>query len=159
MNTIIIYASKHGTAKKSVERLEEKASASIHSFHVKVDKIPSLEGYDTVIIGGSIYLGKVQKELMKYTNDHLDELLTKKVGLFLCAGHPDEQQLGKELHDAFPEALLNHATVKEIFGHEFDLSKLNFIEKFIVKKIVGITESQFALSEEKIDNFAEQLLI
>lgn len=157
MSTLIIYASKHGATEKVVSRLKEKIGGNIQSFNVKKESIPPLESYEAVILGGSIYVGKVQKELTEYINGHLNELLTKRVGIFLCAGHPDEQQLAKELRESFPEALSNHALVKEIVGYEFDFSKMNMLEKFAVKKIQGIKESQFALSEEKIDRFVEKL--
>lgn len=158
MGTIIVYATKHGTVEKAIGLLKEKMSVEIETYHVGKDQVPSLESYDTVIIGGSIYVGKVQNELVQFINENLDELLTKKVGLFLCAGHPDAEQLNKEMHDSFPEVLYNHAYAKEVFGYGFDFEKMNFLERLIIKKIQGVKESQYALSDEKISNFADAMM-
>lgn len=154
MKAIIIFSTKHGSVEKAVLILKERLGWDIPAIDITKEAAPSLEDYDTVIIGGSIYIGNVQKELSNFLNDHLDILLEKRVGLFLCAGHPDPSELEKEMKRAFPEPLYTHAVVKEIFGYEFDFSKLNFLEKLTIKNVAHIKESQFALSEEKIDSFA-----
>ncbi|WP_155671232.1 flavodoxin domain-containing protein [Ornithinibacillus caprae] len=108
MNTIIIYATKHGTVEKAVSLLKRNLKGNIIIANVN-KHVPSLEIFDTVIIGGSIYYGKVQKELTQYMKKNSRLLLTKRLGLFLCAGHPNPQQRKIEMENAFPKEILEHA--------------------------------------------------
>ncbi|MFB6468483.1 flavodoxin domain-containing protein [Cytobacillus sp. Hz8] len=157
MKAIIIYATKHGAVEKVSLILKERLGWEIPTIDITKEEAPSLEGYDTVIIGGSIYIGNVQKELVKYMHDHISELLEKRLGLFLCAGHPDPKVLEDEMKRAFPNSLYYHALAKEIFGYEFDFNKMNFLEKLTIRNVAHIRESQFALSDDKIDEFAKIL--
>ncbi|WP_445487733.1 flavodoxin domain-containing protein [Niallia sp. 03133] len=158
MQSIIIYSTKHGTVEKAVNKLKQEMEGTVDSFHLKKEAIPSLEKYDVVILGGSIYMGKIQKEMSQYMKDHLELLLKKRVGLFLCAGQPNTEELLKEWEKAFPAELSKHALAKETFGYEFDFMKMNFFEKLIVRKVQGIKESRFALSQKKIAQFAGKLI-
>jgi menaquinone-dependent protoporphyrinogen oxidase len=151
--TIMIYATKHGSVENAVAILKEKMPGEILLVNIMGEVPPSLADYENVIIGGSIYVGKIQKKLEKYVENHLDELLKKKVGLFICAAQ-EEKVREKELEDAFPRELYQHACCKEVFGYEIHYEDMNFIEKKIVSKILGHKESYSELSGEKMDHFA-----
>lgn len=103
-------------------------------------------------------MGRIQRKLTRFMNENLDVLLLKRVGLFLCAGHPDPVELEKEFNESFPEALVRHSLAKEIFGYEFDFSKMNFLEKIMIKKITGLKESHSALSNEKVSDFVQVMI-
>ncbi|MGI8387004.1 flavodoxin domain-containing protein [Robertmurraya sp. P23] len=156
MSILIIYTTKHGTVEKSVNLLREKFS-DVDVVNVLKDKVPGLSDYSTVVIGGSIYMGRVQKELTSFMETHLETLLSKKVGLFLCAGHPDQSVIEVEFNQAFPQNLIDHAVAKEVFGYELDFAKMNMLERFIIKKVHKVKESQFNLDETKITHFANKL--
>jgi menaquinone-dependent protoporphyrinogen oxidase len=156
LSILIIYTTKHGTVEKSVNLLREKFS-NVNTVNVLKDKVPGLSDYSTVIIGGSIYMGRVQKELKSYLETHLETLLSKKVGLFLCAGHPDQSVIAEEFNQAFPQSLIDQAVAKEVFGYELDFAKMNMLERFIIKKVHKVKESQFNLDETKITHFANKL--
>jgi len=113
---------------------------------------PSLEDFSTVIIGGSIHIGKVQQKIRRYCEDHLDELLTKKLGLFICYMNKDQEM--EEYINSFPAALIQHAHAEGYFGGEFDFDKLNFIERFIVRKNLGHKESITRIDSQSINHFA-----
>lgn len=159
MRTIIIYATKHGTVGKAVSLLKEELGGSVVSFKVKKEVPLSLNDYDLVILGGSIYMGNIHKGIKNFIKRNLDILLKKRVGLFICAGHPNPIEIQKEWENAFPKELYNHAVVKENFGYEFDFNKMSFLEKAMIKTIHGIKESQFALSNETITHFAKKCLL
>lgn len=122
-----------------------------------VEPFTSVEGYDNIILGGSIYIGKIQKKLTSFINTNLPLLLEKKIGLFICAAEKDEVLKEKELITAFPPAIFDHAIAKEVFGFELDMDKLNFFEKLIMSKVKGLKTSIYELSEEKIYEFAESM--
>lgn len=161
MKTVILYSTKHGTVEKAVKLLNKELGESVISYRMKKN-IPlslSLNDFDLVILGGSIYMGNIQKEIRNFIKQNLDILLTKRVGLFICAGHPNPIEIQKEWENAFPKELYNHAIVKENIGYEFDFNKMSFLEKAMIKKIHGIKESQFALSNETITHFARKCLL
>ena len=155
MSTLIAYATKYGFTKTCAEilakNLDEKADICDLA-----DGLPNLLGYDKVIIGGSIYAGKIRKPAMRFCSDNLDILKDKKLGLFIC-GIADGDDARKQLESAFPKELLAVAVAKESFGGECNYDKMNFMERFILKKITGSNVSQSRIAEDNITRFANQM--
>ena len=156
MKSAIIYATKYGSVAKAAGILKSHLKNDVTMINLAKEKFPLLDEYDTVILGGSIYMGKIQKSLTKFVLANLPTLLKKRTGLFICAGQPEPVRT-KELAEAFPVELYNHAIAKEVFGHEYNFDKINFMYKLILRKVAGVTESVFNLSEEKIASFAETI--
>ncbi len=102
MKTIIIYTTKYGGVKKAAEMLSSKLSGEVLQKNLTKEKAPALKEFDNVILGGSIYIGKIQKALTKYITANLAVLLQKKVGLFILAGEPDPLRT-RELENSFPD--------------------------------------------------------
>lgn len=153
MNTLILYATNHGTTEKIAERISRLIGYNrCQTVNINQMAAPSLEGFSTVIIGGSIHFGKVQRKIRRYCEDHLDELLTKKLGLFICYMNKDQEM--EEYINSFPTALIQHAHAEGYFGGEFDFDKLNFIERFIVRKNLGHKESITRIDSQSINHFA-----
>ncbi|GGL54828.1 flavodoxin domain-containing protein [Sporolactobacillus putidus] len=153
MKTILIYATKYGNAAETAQRIKTAIGEDIECFNIMTGPVPSLENFGTVILGGSIYMGKVQKQLTAYMNSHLEQLLRKNIGLFLCAGEPDEAARSKELQNAFPEALYRHAAAKDVLGFAFNFEKMRFFDKLIMRKIKGDSISTGKFYEDRISLF------
>ncbi|WP_141430796.1 flavodoxin domain-containing protein [Bacillus sp. 03113] len=158
MKTIIIYATKYGSVEKAAQILKSKMGGRVDLFNIMKESIPSLEKYDRVILGGSIYVGKIQKKLSNYTVKNLSTLLTKNIGLFICAGEKDSDVREKELIEAYPDELYQHATTKEIFGFEINYEKLNFLEKLVMRS-KGVKKSVSKIAEDKIEVFAKKMSV
>lgn len=154
--TMIIYATKHGSVENAVKLLTEKLEGKVTVINIMNEDPPELNEYENVILGGSIYVGKIQKRLSKYIVKHLSELLTKRIGLFICAAQEEEIR-EKELIESFPEMLFEHAVCKEIFGYEIHYDDMNFIEKKVVGSILGHKSNYSELSDAKIDSFSKVL--
>ena len=56
MKTLIIYSTKHGTAEKAASILKSKLSGEVHLVNIMNNHATALESYDTIILGGSIYV-------------------------------------------------------------------------------------------------------
>lgn len=156
MKTIIIYATKHGFTKKCCEKLSEKLNGQVELYNLKENKTVELVQYDKVIIGGSVYVGQIQKEVKEFCLKHIDELKKKKLGLFIC-GMVEEDKAAEELNNFFSEELINSAVVKGNFGGEFIFSKMNFFERFIIKKIAKTSKDISNFKEENVNKFAEKI--
>jgi menaquinone-dependent protoporphyrinogen oxidase len=150
MNTLIAYTTKYGSAAKCANLLQEQLHGDVQIVNVKTDPIPDLNSFDAVILGGSIYVGQVQKELKAFCQQHLDALLTKKVGLFVCAAEEDPAKQVEQLKNAFPAALYDHAAAAETLGDELHYEKLSFFEKLAVRLLKGDKASYSHLSAERV---------
>jgi menaquinone-dependent protoporphyrinogen oxidase len=153
MKVLIAYASKYGCTEKAALKLKELIENSTAINLTKGEKV-NVNEYDCVLLGGSIYAGKILKQVTDFVNGNLDKLLTRKVGLFLCCGNKDlfEQQV----KDSFPEKLVQKAETLGYFGYIYDFSKMNFLLKMIVKKIAKVTESEDCLDVKAIEAFAKK---
>lgn len=155
MKSIIIYGTKYGATEKAANMLKEKLKGEVTLVNITKEKAPSLNEYDNVVLGGSMYVGKIQKQLTNYMKDNLTELSKKRTGLFICAALKEPEKLIQEFKDAFPEELATNAITKEVFGYEFDFEKMGFMDRMITKSIVGIKSSVSSLQKETIEKFAE----
>jgi len=149
MSTLIVYSTKYGCTEKCARRLSEKLTGKVDLCNLKTSKAVDLAAFDKVVIGGSIYIGKVQKEMSRFCSDNLSILKEKKIGLFICGMLKDQAE--KELKDSFPVELLNNAVAKEFLGGEFVFKKMNPVERLIVKRIVKVDKDLTDISEENIN--------
>lgn len=153
MKRIIIYATKYGCTEKAVRLLQSKISREIKAVNVAREKAPDLSSFDTVILGGPIYVGKMHAALSAYMQQNREALKEKRLALFVCAGEQDPALMEKQLASAFPEELYNRATVREVFGGELYWDRLDMMTKLILRVVKGIKEGYSRLSEAKIDRF------
>lgn len=168
MNTLIVYATKHGSAEQCTSILKGKLKGKVDVHNLKKGPAPSLDAYDSVIVGGSIYAGRVQKEVTGFCTQNLTVLKTKKTGLFICC--MNKENSGKQLDSAYPGELLEHAAAKESFGGTMKFSDMNFFEKLITKMVSkaeakkGGTQTPYdgktdvtTLDEDRIEAFANRM--
>lgn len=154
MNTLIAYATKYGCVEKCASILSEKLTGEVDLYNLKEIKNIDISKYDKVIIGGSIYMGKIQKVVREFSSTKLNQLKEKEVGLFIC-GMGEGENAEKELKDSFPVELYAKATARGVFGGKFIFKKMNFLEKLIVKKVSKVEKDVSNISEKKINEFAE----
>ena len=156
VTTLIVYASKHGFVRNCVDRLAARLDGRVMSVDLKKDSNPDPGNYDNVIVGGSIHAGHIQKSVRRYLDHRAGLLQTKKLGLFLCCMEEGEKA-EKEFKESYPEEWTAHAAATGIFGGAFDFNKMNFLEKAMVKKAAGVTESVTKMREDEIEKFAQKM--
>ena len=156
MKTIIIYSTKHNFTKKCAELLSEKLQGQVELFNLRQGNEVNLKAYDKVILGGSIYMGQIQKQVSQYCLENLNELKEKKLGLFICCMQKDDSAV-KQLNEAFPQELVTKAVAKNVFGGGFSFSSMNFFEKLITRKVAKVKEDTSVIFEKNIMEFAERI--
>ena len=77
MKTLIAYSGKYGCTEKCAAALAEKLSGETCLLNLKKDKNPNLSGYDSVVVGGSVYIGKINKEVKSFCIKNLSRLKEK----------------------------------------------------------------------------------
>jgi menaquinone-dependent protoporphyrinogen oxidase len=156
MKTLILFSTKYGSVEKTARLLAGKLEGDTVIRNIN-EGPPELDGYDNIIFGGSIYVGKIQNELKFFISDNLDTLLAKNVGLFVNAGEPDELEMKKQLDNSFPRELLDKAVAVGVFGHAVDLTKVTLIEKILLRLLKGVKASYEQFYEDRIAQFADKI--
>lgn len=156
MNYLIIYMSRHGTTAKVAAELKEKlGSDQTKLVDLKNDKVPPLTEFDTIIIGGSVHAGTIQQELTTFCIRNKEQLLKKRIGLFMCYMSNDLREL--EFEDSFPKELRKHATAKGLVGGEFLFEKMTSPEQDAVRKVKGIDESVYRIDKAALQKFIAEI--
>ena len=157
MKTLIVYCSSHGTTEKAVQLISEWMEGEVLTVDLKRDKtMYNVEDFDFVIIGGSIHAGSIQGKVKQFIGKHYEVLMAKKIGLFLCCWHDGETALA-QFNEAFPEVLRKKSIANGVFGGEFLVSKMNFLERQMVKKVSGITTETSNLDTTAIMTFVMKI--
>ncbi len=154
MKTLILYASTYGYAEKCANKLAGEIGGNPEVIDVQKQAPESLDGYSAVILGGSIYMGQIQKKLKGYMEEHRAQLASKKLGLFVCSGIEDnvEQAFGMN----FPAELITAAIAKEYFGGVLDTSKMGFGHRMITKMMESVNKKEGKKGpEEKPGNISK----
>lgn len=155
MNTIIIYSSKYGCTKDCAEYLKSGLSGSTTLTDIDNTDTISIDNYDTVVFGGSIYIGRISKQMQKFCEDNIDLLNKKRVGIFLCCAFPE--QIKEYLATNFAPALLKSAIVVKGFGGEARIDKMKFMDKLIMKAALKGGNENLHISRKNMDGFIEEL--
>jgi menaquinone-dependent protoporphyrinogen oxidase len=156
MNTLIAYGTKYGCAQKCAMELAKEFDGNVELVNLKEKGNVALSGYDRVIIGGSAYVGKIQKEVTEFISASMNELLKKEVGLFIC-GMQEGDMMEKEIAENFPAELISKAKSVMNFGGEFNFKKMNFMEKAIIKKISKVSSDKSDIHHDNIKKLAMDL--
>lgn len=152
MKSVILYASNHGFTADCALKLKEKLKGDTDIYDVKKELVHNLEKYDTIIIGGPIYAGKIPGKLKKAVSKNMETILKKNIGVFITAGDTKTDYIAAN----FPEEMLNKTFEKEHFGAGMYPERLSFFEKIILKMIKKY-ESFEKYNDEAIEKFAKSV--
>jgi len=155
MSTIIVYTTNYGTTEKCARIIADKIGGDTQLVRLGSNEVPCLHCAQNIIIGGSIYAGRVQSALKKFIAKNIDVLIQKKVGLFLCAAENNEPHRTQQIENAFDKRLREHAVIIETAGYQIDYDKLSMIHKIITKLVSKQSESQSALDMDALDRIAD----
>jgi len=157
MRTLIAYATNHGCSAAAAARLAARLGGDAVVVDLRDNDKPDLARFDAVVVGGSIHAGQVQKAVRRFCAANAAALRGKRLGLFLCCMYEGDTAR-QQLEAAFPSELRAHASATGLFGGAFDFERMSFIERAIVKKVAGVSESVSRLDEAAIERFAAELL-
>ena len=129
MNTLIVYATQYGFTADCAASLKQQLNGEATLVDLTKQAAPNPADFDAVIVGGSIYMGKVQAQVSAFCAAHESELLQKPLGLFLCCGLP--KQIQQSMAASFPASLIPHAKAAGCFGGELRTSRMKPVHKLI----------------------------
>jgi menaquinone-dependent protoporphyrinogen oxidase len=137
MNILVCYASKHEATHGIADTIGEELR--LHDHHVNVLPIKgtiNLTGYDAIIFGSAVYMGKWLPEAMTFAKDQQSILMTKSLWLFSSGPVGDKTPSSTfELADvnAFAQEIGAHE--HRVFQGRLELDDLGFGQRMIVKAI------------------------
>jgi len=146
MKTVIVFSSKYGATEKCVGILKAQLGDVCDVVNLSVDVRPDLAGYDTVLLGSSIYAGKMRPEVINYVTDNELLLRNKNLGVLICCKDAHSEAL-HYIEENLPEWLNNNAFIRMAVGHEINLEKMNFLERNILKYVFKVKNSYSKLDE------------
>lgn len=139
---LVTYASKYGATREIAEKIGTTLrDAGLQAEVNPVGGVHDLNAYQAVILGSAVYIGKWQKEAVKFLQAHEEFLADHPVWLFSSGptGEGDPLQLveGTLLPEEL-KPLVNriHPQDVTIFHGNIDPNKVNAIEKWAVKSLV-----------------------
>ena len=148
--------SHHGTTRKVAKQIQEKLGFSDSVLiDLSKDQIPNLNDFNTIIVGGSIYMGTMQNKIKEFCIKNQEILLKKRLGFFMCSMNKELKQ--KSFDESFPEKLRTVAIANGLLGGEIIIKNLGFIEKIIVRMVSGVKEDQSTLDQNAIDQFIKSI--
>jgi menaquinone-dependent protoporphyrinogen oxidase len=155
MSTAIIYASTYGSTRKVAEILNQKILNST-LVDIKKQSIDPTH-FDTIILGSSIYIGQIDKQMKNFINGHKGTLKNKRLGIYFCCGF--DENLQTYLDTNFDKEMIKNATVMTM-GGEMDISKMSFAHKMITRMVQKSEQGknrEVVLHLEKTDDFVRQI--
>jgi menaquinone-dependent protoporphyrinogen oxidase len=129
MRVLIAYRSKYGTTASCARLLGARIRAEAVIVDLARQPWPDVREFDVVLIGGSIYGAKIQREVSTFCDRQREELLSRSVGLFLCSMYQGELAQ-TQFQGAFPKWLSEHAFVTSLLGGELHRARLTLWDRF-----------------------------
>jgi menaquinone-dependent protoporphyrinogen oxidase len=129
MKTLIVYASKYGFTADCVQALSARLDGDVAAVDVGKAAMPDLGAFDTVVLGGPVYMGRIPKTLAAVVQTNLAGLKSRGVALFLTCGLPDQYE--ESLRNAFPAELIAAAVSIQCFGGELRIDRMKGMDRII----------------------------
>lgn len=152
---LIVYSSKYGFTLEVINKIKRLLNMEVDVFNVSDKEVPNIENYDTVIIGSSLYFGKIRKDMRIFMNKYKDILLSKRIAIFLCGAQRDA--VLNVFENSFPTEVNAKASVKELVGYGVKYKKLNLIDKLIWKTVKGSTDDELNFYDDRIELFVNSI--
>jgi menaquinone-dependent protoporphyrinogen oxidase len=128
---LIAYATKHGSTRAVAEAVAECLGAHGFATHTcAAGAVDALSGYDGVVLGSAIYMGRLHPEARTFLRRHRSELEGLPVALFAMGPRTlaDEDIAGSRAQ--LDEALAKEPTLRPlataVFGGAFDPAQHRF---------------------------------
>ena len=139
MKGLIIFKGKYGATRQYAEWLAtELALPAFHPDNFRKEKIFNC---DYVVIGSSVYIGKLQ--IKNWIKQHVTELLSKKIFLFIVSGTPPDEKEKLELYvqGSVPPEIRRQCQVYFLPG-KLVYQHLSWSDKFMLRMGAMLTKEK-----------------
>ena len=117
MEILIVYRTQYGSTKRCAELIRDGVGEDVNLVDLRDTPRPAVDDFDVVLIGGSIYGGLIQREVVAFCGRNRDRLLARKVGLFICCLYREERAMEQlESGEAEADGPLPRGAARGIHG-------------------------------------------
>ncbi len=157
MNILIVFGTKTGTTENCAHKIKtEILDAIVDVVDVKNINNYDLKKYDSIVLGSSLYMGRINKRMRKFIKKNHSLLLEKHLHFFVCG-----MARGKDGIDLFEKQvdrdLVEHAKQIRQLGFELHYERMNPLYRVIMKKIIEESKPEIGLDEAEIIEFSKQV--
>ena len=141
MRNIFIYSTSNGQSLKICNALNQNKESLI----IDIDKIKTVElnKFDQIIIGASVKYGDHNKKIYDFIKNNKILLETKKTGFFSVNATARKSEKNKPETNPYVIKFLKKTNWTPdnigVFAGKIDFPNYNFLEKYIIKVIMWIT--------------------
>jgi menaquinone-dependent protoporphyrinogen oxidase len=136
---LIVYRTKYGSTEARARKLAEALGVPTELVDLARDRNPDVTDFDAVIVGGPVYGGKMPREIGAFCERRREDLLSRRVGLFICCLYRGEKAMA-QLTSLFPDWLVAHAVGREWLGGALEPDRLTGVDRLLVRGVPGAGE-------------------
>jgi menaquinone-dependent protoporphyrinogen oxidase len=136
MNVLVCVASRHGASFEIAEQISATlAEAGFGTVVLPPDAVTSLEGYDAVVLGSSVYLGHWMDAAVNFVERFSTEIKAVPVWIFSSGPIGHEPTPEDEPADVAELVAATGARDHRVFAGQVDRAKLGLGEKVILTAV------------------------
>ena len=161
MKLAIVYATRYGTTRRAAELMKDACLArGLDQTDVQTHDLTDLRTLPeapVIVIGAPIYAGSIPKAASRFLDEHVDELMHRRVGLYLSCLYEGEQA-EQQLADNFPPWLVAHSFGRYYVGGCVEPGKLRWLDRMIMKRVASVRDDVDKLRPDEIDRAAAEIM-
>lgn len=156
MKSLIVYSSKKGTGEKIANYIKDSVDTEIQIEKIKKGLEINQNDYENIILISSVYAGTMNKEFIKFSeNLLLNKNSEQKIYFLVVSGFEEKFQ---EFVENNIRNNLDKIDMIEYAGYCYDFNKMNFFEKFIIKKVAKVNESVENIRKDNIEKVIKKII-
>jgi menaquinone-dependent protoporphyrinogen oxidase len=130
--TLVAYATKHGSTEEVAAAIAASLRAAGHDVDLlsaKAAFVAGPNGYDSIVLGGSLYMGRWHQDACKFVRRHRDALEQLPLAVFALGPRtrePEDLAASRRQLEGALSRLKIEPRLVTVFGGAFDPAKLHF---------------------------------
>jgi menaquinone-dependent protoporphyrinogen oxidase len=156
VKVLFAYRTKYGCTETCARLIADRLDGQAALVDLAHTRNPDLSSAEVVVIAGSIYGGRIQRDIGAFCERHRELLLGKEVALFICCLFRDEQAEA-QLAASFPQWLTAHAFARSWLGGELRLERLTPVDRILVRSVPGAGTNVSLLRRDAIEEMAGRI--
>jgi menaquinone-dependent protoporphyrinogen oxidase len=137
MRVLVASATRHGATGEIAEVIASTLTArGVNAELRRVEDVADLDGYDAVVLGSAVYIGKWLEPARQFAEDHAAKLAMRRTWLF-SSGPLGEPPRPDAAHAVQVDDLIErtHAREHRLFDGKLDPYKVSFLERTVAKAV------------------------
>jgi menaquinone-dependent protoporphyrinogen oxidase len=136
---LLAYASKKGSTAEIAEAIGKELRAGSYQVDVcEMNAVSSVSGYDAIVLGGPVYMGRMVGDVGRFIGRHREVLHSLPVAAFAVGLAPVSND-PSAMENALRILMSSVAPVKPVgeavFAGRLDPDRLSFVQRWMIKQV------------------------